>query len=209
MKIKYNTDPAGNIKVITKDRKVSCECCGCCMYPASVYRTLYQFEDLPDQIKLTYTNLNEGGFFQYTLTKILNESISYIGGPDNEVVINHNDISWSGADGGGATGGGGECLIYNYKQEAELFTYEEIVEDFFADTYSISGPISGTVTRSSDFREFSEEIITIKYNCGRWIGSGLRLSFNSTKCKWTVNGNEKAGFQNTPVGSYAGGFSVS
>jgi hypothetical protein len=29
MTIKYNTDPAGNIKVITKDGKVSCECCGC------------------------------------------------------------------------------------------------------------------------------------------------------------------------------------
>jgi hypothetical protein len=27
MTIKYNTDPAGNIKVITKDGKVSCECC--------------------------------------------------------------------------------------------------------------------------------------------------------------------------------------
>ena len=30
MTIKYNTDPAGNIKVITKDGKVSCECCNNC-----------------------------------------------------------------------------------------------------------------------------------------------------------------------------------
>jgi len=184
------------------------------MYPASGYGTLYQFDDLPDQIQFKYTNLNEGGFFgPFTLTKTLGENVGYVGGPEDEVVVQNVENFWAGSDGGGATGGDGECLIYNYKQETDLFTYEEIVEDFFADTYAISGPASGTVTRVDSFREEASETtgltITIKYDCGLWTGSGLRLSFNSTKCKWTVNGNEKSGNQNTPVGSYAGGYTVS
>jgi hypothetical protein len=40
-------------KVITKDGKVSCECCGCFiyeLYPAANYEAGYNFEDLPDEI---------------------------------------------------------------------------------------------------------------------------------------------------------------
>jgi hypothetical protein len=201
-------------KVILKDGKVSCECCEeCCMYPAEAYGTLYQFEDLPDEIEFKYTNFVEGGFFgPYTLPKFQEGlAVGYRGGPDDEVVVfNNAGVEWGASDGGGALGIGGLCLIFDFKFEG-ITTNEGFAEDLFADTYSISGPISGTVTRQDKFRTTVDEFlpITIKYNCGLWTGGELRLSFNSTKCKWTVNGNEKSGFQNTPVGSYAGGYTVS
>jgi hypothetical protein len=77
-----------------------------------------------------------------------------------------------------------QCLI------SEIFVNK--VKDQFADTYAISGPISGTVTRES---------ICV------WRGSNLRLT--NFGYQWKVNGNNKTGNQNTPVGSYAGGYSVS
>ena len=205
-----------NGKVITKGGKVSCECCeeGCCMYPAEAYGTLYQFEDLPDEIEFKYTNFNEGGFFgPYTMSKVQEEGLitAYRGGPDDEVAIgNIVGVEWGANDGGGPIAGG-FCLIFDY-EEREINVFEAIAEDLFANTYSISGPISGTVTRQDKFRTTAGGFappITIKYNCGLWTGGELRLSFNGIKCKWTVNGNEKAGFQNTPVGSYAGGYTVS
>jgi len=202
-------------KVITKGGKVSCTCCeeGCCMYPAEAYGTLYQFEDLPDEIEFKYTNTEQGGFFgPLTMSKFQEGlAVGYIGGPDDEVVVGLNaGFEWGTSDGGGAIQGGGFCLIFDYDAELDIL-YEAITEDLFANTYSISGPISGTVTRQDKFRTTVDGFlpITIKYNCGLWTGGELRLSFNATKCKWTVNGNEKAGFQNTPVGSYAGGYTVS
>jgi hypothetical protein len=204
-----------NGKVITKDGKVSCECCEveeCCMYPAEAYGTLYQFEDLPDEIEFKYTNPQGGFFGPLTMSKIQEGlSVGYRGGPNDEVVVfNNSSFSWDAADGGGAIPGGGFCLIFDYDAELDIL-FEAITEDLFANTYSISGPISGTVTRRDKFRTTVDEFapITIKYNCGLWTEGELRLSFNATKCKWTVNGNEKAGFQNTPVGSYAGGYTVS
>lgn len=67
-----------------------------------------------------------------------------------------------------------------------------LVEDQFADTYTVNGPTSGTVTRKSD--------------CV-WQGTGLKLT--NFEYQWKVNGNNKIGFQNTPVGSYGGGYTVS
>ena len=90
----------------------------------------------------------------------------------------------------------------------------ETIRDVFADTYTVRGQISGTVTRLT---------------ACTWVGDGLTLrhdsvfpsrqgespggdivSFNSIGTfKWSVNGNLKQGFQNEPIGTYAGGFSVS
>jgi hypothetical protein len=72
---------------------------------------------------------------------------------------------------------------------------EIIIEDQFADSYTVIGPISGTVTRTG------EENVCI------W--SGTRLTLTNLDYQWKVNNNNKLGFQNTPVGSYAGGFTVS
>ena len=66
------------------------------------------------------------------------------------------------------------------------------VEDQFAEAYTVSGPVSGTVTR--------ESICT-------WTDENLRLT--NFGYQWKVNGNNKSGFQNTPVGSYDGGYTVS
>jgi hypothetical protein len=81
----------------------------------------------------------------------------------------------------------GECLISRLPPD----TSGEIA-DQFADTYTVSGPIPGTVTRES---------ICV------WSGENLRVT--NFRYQWRVNGNNKSGNQNTPVGSYAGGYSVS
>jgi hypothetical protein len=81
----------------------------------------------------------------------------------------------------------GECLISRLPPDTS-----GTIADQFADTYTVSGPISGTVTRES---------VCV------WRGSNLRLT--NFGFQWKVNGNNKSGFQNTPVGSYAGGYTVS
>ena len=80
-----------------------------------------------------------------------------------------------------------ECLIYDKFQDPNAF-----YQDQFADTYTVSGPISGTVTR--------ESICVL---------SGVNLRLTNFGYQWRVNGNNKSGDQNTPVGSYAGGYTVS
>jgi hypothetical protein len=79
-----------------------------------------------------------------------------------------------------------DCLI------TSLILEDKLIQDEFADTYTVSGPISGTVTRES---------VCV------WLGTGLRLT--NFGYQWKVNGNNKSGFQNTSVGSYEGGYSVS
>jgi hypothetical protein len=82
------------------------------------------------------------------------------------------------------------CLIFPPEVEGGTGT-----EDTFANTYTISGPISGTVTRTGEG------------NVCIWSGTGLTLT--NLDYQWKVNNNNKSGFQNTPVGSYAGGYTVS
>ena len=74
--------------------------------------------------------------------------------------------------------------------------------DNFADTYYISGLISGTVTRV-DLCTWRGDGLTLLYD-GR-IGANF---LPSGTFKWKVNGNNKLGFQNTPIGSYGGGFTI-
>jgi len=84
-----------------------------------------------------------------------------------------------------------ECLI---RGDGNLTPGDDIVEDQFAATYSVTGTLTGTVTRSS--------------LCD-WSATGITLRFNSTTQKWNVNGNEKSsGNQSSPVGSYNGGLTV-
>ena len=86
-------------------------------------------------------------------------------------------------------GGASPCLVYD-----EVGDYYPVRDDFHA-TYSVTGTLSGTVTRTS---------LCV------WSGTGITLRFNSATQKWNVNGNEKSsGNQSSPDGSYTGGFTVS
>ncbi len=80
--------------------------------------------------------------------------------------------------------------------------------DKFKDTYQVSGIKNGTV---------------IRQNSCLWTGAGITLKYDSQvpppgdfqgvyatgTFKFKVNGFNKIGFNNTPVGSYAGGYTVS
>jgi hypothetical protein len=79
---------------------------------------------------------------------------------------------------------GEPCLFQTIEEGAAIL-------DTFADAYQVSGPVSGTVTRES---------LCV------WSGTGLTLS--NFGYQWKVNGRNKSGNQNTPVGSYADGYSV-
>jgi hypothetical protein len=195
MTIKYNTDPAGNIKVITKDGKVSCECCEeCCMYPAQgLADELYTSSDLPDSINFNYILNSTTGTLQLNKSGTrYSGTVSGIGLVEFFVEFRPQSIpvSWAyssirqnPSDSAGPNGST-QCLFRDF--------IDFPIKDQFADSYAISGPISGTVTRES---------ICV------WRGPNLRLT--NFGFQWKVNGNNKSGLQNTPVGSYAGGFTVS
>jgi hypothetical protein len=192
-------------KVITKAGRVSCECCGeCCLYPAqAVFEGKYAIEDLPD-------------FFNYF-------GIIYTKLPSFEIRQNGSKYCYSIPDTslrfGAAAPEEGTISDWTIEGSSNLnpcfsFTFflgtineQQFIGDLFADTYAINGPISGTVTRQT---------------ACTWVGNGLVLRHNSQlkivldgadeilgTFKWSVNGNLKVGFQNEPIGDYAGGFSVS
>jgi hypothetical protein len=159
------------------------------MYPAqALFDGLYTVDDLPDTVVITYTEAQSPftTFGPYVLTRT---GSNFFGGPDNEVGIGLSTTGelWTIQDGSGGIGSF-PCLI---NEESPGSPFVVTIEDQFADTYTISGPISGTVTRES---------ICV------WSGENLRVT--NFRYQWRVNGNNKSGFQNTPVGSYAGGYSV-
>jgi hypothetical protein len=197
-------------KVITKGGKVSCECCGppepdppCCPYsPEAFRRGLYTIDDLPDA--LTYKDafseytiikqnppINFGGVLvYYSFPEPGTESVLFL---DEDTSVRddcpgfEDEIAAVWSPGPGISFGYGIscCLTVSPSNSAGLF-------DQFANSYSIDGPISGTVTR--------DDLCV-------WSGTNLRLT--NFGFQWKLNGNNKSGFQNTPVGSYAGGFTVS
>jgi hypothetical protein len=180
--------------VILKGGKVSCSCCEepsgeCCMYPAQALADgLYSSSDLPDAIS--------GGDY-------VRSGTTFFGPPNSfnvELIIGQNGFAeWAAArnyanppffDIGFV---GPECTsrcLITLEQDLGQFCYSH--EDQFADAYTVSGPTNGTVTRQS---------VCV------WRGTGLTLT--NFGYQWKVNGNNKSGFQNTPVGSYAGGYTVS
>ena len=216
-----------NGKVITKGGKVSCECCGgCCMYsPRFWFQGMLTDQDYPDQVTLEYDFPVEPGqgYGPVTLTRTVggnqDNEIIYIEGQEPNTFLrsidNEPNYVWaSGSDSGALVGG--SCLNYDTEQLLNgQLVYIEKTRDFFASSYSISGPTSGQVSRTDRKSVIETEPdnmgFSSKYTvyCGEWLGSNLVLIFNGAIGKWTVNGNAKSGFQNTPVGSYAGGYSVS
>ena len=165
------------------------------MYPPSQLGIGYQEEDLPDQIRASYYDFGTGQWEEAIMNKLDPPTPTFVGfyyysgdGWFCELQFPGENANWTITDGttfGGVIGA--VCLIVN---DPDIdFDY---IADQFADTYTVSGPISGTVTRES---------ICV------WRGTNLRLT--NYGYQWKVNGNDKSGNQNTPVGSYAGGYTVS
>jgi hypothetical protein len=210
-------------KVITKGGKVSCECCGeeegiCSFYPAvGIEQGFYSEDDLPNEIFARYENE------QYLFTKDGDSFYATIDGIDFRIIPKNNgDPIWEPGQedfnirwqleyfsGGNWLDDGVEDKFDNF-----LFTPIQLTtRDLFASTYTISGTISGSVVRvPADFIGGPEKC--------EWIGDGLKLRYNGRftydplylfegNFKWQINGNNKSGFQNTPVGDYAGGFTFS
>jgi hypothetical protein len=194
--IKTIVDEAGVRRVITKlvdeERKVSCACCTptvCCMYPADQLGVGYTEDDLPDTIDVE-------GLVLGVPTRIIVPRNGSQYGPFNQstsggatftdtLLVDLNvfgNLAWLFNE----DAIGDPCLFLADNSE------EYVVEDTYEDAYQITGPVSGTVTRQS--------------RC-LWSGTGLTLS--NYGYQWTVNGRSKSGDQNTPVGSYADGYSVS
>ena len=193
--IKVQVDESGTRRVITKlvdgNRLVSCACCEtvCCMYPADQLGVGYTANDLPDTIDVS-------GQIMGVPTRIIVARNGSQYGPFNQstsggvtftdtLLVDLNvlgNLAWLFNE----DTIGDPCLFLADNLE------EYVVEDTFSDTYQVTGAVSGTVSRLS--------------RCV-WSGTGLTLS--NYGFQWAVNGRNKSGNQNTPVGSYADGYSVS
>jgi len=212
MTIKRNGD-----RVILKDGKVSCSCCDlgvCAYYPAiGIEYGLYNVNDLPNEIECKV-------FFPdfFLMTRTEDEFYGSFEGIDYRLIL---------FDNGGPVWQPGD-EDFNIKWRLQFFDgtfwealtdladdgflYSDLTRSLYADTYTISGPVSGSVTRDPFGPGGSE-------SCD-WSGSGLKLRYNgrnttdpgftpSGNFKWQVNGNNKIGNSSSPVGSYAGGYTVS
>jgi hypothetical protein len=254
-------------KVITKDGKVSCECCveGCFiyeLYPAANYEAGYNFEDLPDEV--VALDIVSGGpsLGNITLSKTLG-SINGVdffyqaddpSNPESGFIIKITGVlefsNWELAYYAGVE------LV----QSSGTFGFLDSVDSnsgrcipSFANSYTINGPSGnilvlrtvepdptfpdGTLISPCNFwceKEFGPRPINVLNPCaifrrnpGLWIGSGASLYFDYVQSyssedeftvvgdsfKWTIKTSagtfQKIGDQNTPVGSYAEGFTVS
>ena len=175
--------------VVLKDGKVSCSCCGpeipCCMYAGNLAGREIPFEDLPSPIYV------DGIAFAKQIGEVPGDLPYYING-ENQIQSGWvligpmtDYISFSST-----------CLFGEYISIDDPVLPPILVEDQFANSYTVTGPINGTVTRNI---ESGKDCI--------WSGEGLTLRF--FVYEWKVNGKNKSGLQNTPVGSYEGGYTVS
>jgi hypothetical protein len=205
-------------KVVTKDGKVSCECCDteCGIYPAQkIKNNSNTIEDFPQTLRMggfggfpekivtkTGFSPNPNGFSQTPI--YASDDYDPFNGTGYRILYVgiFSDAYWRHS-----TDGSSSFLDFLLMDPNG---FGNRTKDNFADTYFVSGPISGSVSRI--------DLCT-------WVGTGLRLKYDGRfifldppnamptekigNFIWQVNGNNKTGFQNTPVGSYAGGFTVS
>ena len=241
--------------MITKDGKVSCECCEtyCCMYdPLKYGDNFFTYDDFPSEALFESKNLLGTTEFSVIIDKVppgsvttpfFNRDALYykefsnpFPAPNNEgtakiyIAVRMTSIPvYEYYIEAGSLGylyiGGVLCFGQKdvfFSGDPFSLNFYNAFSDAFASSFNVSGPRSGIVIREEKWDKTVEEYIEEiqNYNEGdpfpteptticRWIGGGIILSWNTTTCKWQVNGNNKSGFQNTPVGSYAGGYSVS
>lgn len=214
-------------KVLTKQGKVSCGCCFKCSFFDSFgfYDGKLTYEDYPDTVFLEFLTYSlilskdppSGSIFY---RGIIEGDPVTVGSFDNRTPIPvgiFDDVySWA------LTIPGEPLSLFStlacdYEPNLPLGTGYNTpakIRDTFANSYSISGEVSGVVTRTNrnqvvyDGPFIGGNVKVINY-CGEYLGNGLRLIFNGLTYKWEVNGNPKIGLQNNPVGSYEGGYSVS
>ena len=222
-----------NGKVITKDGKVSCECCDlCCFYPAQgLFDGDYTIDDLPDEIEMILQNLGLGLDGTYLLSK--NDPpltdyrgfLTYYGNPKEGYIYINSTLTngklratWFYAGDGGLVETDFPCIVY-----PAVFSTDFQTRDKFADTYSVTGPLGPSGESITEIAKRGpltgpDSSDRFYYNCA-WRSSNFTLRYSggiektppgnvSGSYKWSVNGNNKSGNQNTPVGSYAGGYSV-
>lgn len=191
------------------------------MYPAQALADgLYSADDLPDTIVIKLENQLQPGPEYCPEEVLLKSNDDYLYGYGNPLdttpgnsaarigltfvenggywVFTYNQVQYIEPQGNRAYLGSYEsfCLLSSEGDGPNL------IEDQFADTYTVSGPVSGTVTRF-DLCTWRGDGLTLRYD-GRLDANFLPVG----TFKWRVNGNNKSGFQNTPAGSYAGGFTV-
>jgi hypothetical protein len=208
-------------KVVNGQRRVSCSCCEepeCCMYPADQLGAGYTIDDLPDLLVTQFVGeqfVKRVSPLTYTVG---GESFTaYYGGQEFAIGIKaSNPINWiQQVDFG--FGNSQECLISQLIQDGPA----DWVYDNFADTYTVTtNQATGVVTRRS----------LCSWTGIDSLGCDLELLYETllvpprsgTRFKWTVDFAEggltpcaeraiavKAPHQNTPVGSYDAGVSVS
>jgi hypothetical protein len=215
-----------NGKVITKDGKVSCECCGfCCFYPAQALADgNISIDDLPDSVQISILGIDPEINGIYTTSKNNppltdnSGSLVYYGNPDSAYIYfveaSPNSV-WFGAFGQTVFESDWDCLTTPI-DFGPLGGTGFNIDDFFANSYIVAGNLgTESVNRKQNETDSRGRI----YRSCSWSSQNYTLSYNSFLkipsaeisglYKWTVNGNPKIGNQDTPVGSYAGGFSVS
>lgn len=193
------TGTGEGLRILTKTeggvKRVSCSCCDevCCPYPADQLGIEYTQDDLPDTVSLdiSFDSAPGNRFVLFRNGSEYGPHVETVGGG----TVSHFIIAevfggllqWVDlkvlSSGGESLTSYGPCLYE---------TTGSRVEDTFADTFTVSGPVSGTVTR--------EDLCV-------WRGEGLKLV--NFGYQWRLNGRNKIGNQNSPIGSYPDSFSVS
>jgi hypothetical protein len=189
-----------NGKVITKDGKVSCECCEeppppgeCCLYPARAFvEGLYTVGDLPDEIIVTNDSFNlfdklftktEGGESLYEATQ--GDFLYSVKTKIFFTLTGEERIIWALTDGSGETGlsSAPDCLIVDEEEVNPS-------RDQFADTYTVTWnfigidvpPASVVVTRESlcvwRGTDPCGNVIFLYYGDSVEIGGGLDYTWN-------------------------------
>jgi hypothetical protein len=212
--------------VILKNGKVSCSCCegggDCCMYPYEFYQSLFDFEDLPDQLIL-------GGEIYEKLPEPLEVPIGFTaiwqggdvdelqGSPDygKKFIGTGGSIAneWYLGVAGTLDGDHAPCLGSSIDQQI----FYDLTD--FEDTYTVTTYESFTVSRRSlcQWVGFDSNgcIATLQY-----LGVPRDLAQSEFAYKWFLDwspvfdpiqegcggsnegGPKIEGFQNTPVGIY-------
>jgi hypothetical protein len=210
-------------KVITKDGKVSCECCaqpeGCCMYPAqALIDGEYGIDDLPDTIivwiESTILNKAAEAFPSPSVGDLLvyYEGSYLIDGESYLIEVGLFDGIWRTWDERFFEElYGNDCLI------TSLILEDELIQDQFADTYTINDPDEGktyAVNRISlcvweqdpgiDENGDPIEQARLLYRSKRDEGVADNDAPIWVVDTPSVSGTfKKTGFQNTPIGTYS------
>jgi hypothetical protein len=202
-------------KVVGGLRRVSCSCCGdCCLYPAEHYGTLFDLEDLPDEV----VAIGQDDAYEIVFAKSEDEASPYTAeeGLARVTLITGEPNLW---DRQGFDAGLNEWFPFEDAGEAQpclIFAQDEnrsYVKDQFFDEYEIAGPDieTATIARVSLCR-WEGTTTRLVGSPPQAVNYAVRIEYNSfvdpingpspTSCKWTWNGAAKTAPQNGPEGDY-------